>query len=152
MAIWAFEHGQPAGRDTDTLPAAKVRYLPLKTSRGVVGVLGVQPHDTTKHLTAEQRRLMEAFANQAALAIERVRLADEAQQARLQIETEQLRNSLLSSVSHDLRTPLAAITGAASSLMDGEDSLEPQRHGMRWRRRSTKKRSGSTGCCATCWT
>ncbi|HSD85301.1 MAG TPA: sensor histidine kinase KdpD, partial [Anaerolineae bacterium] len=131
VAIWAFEHGQPAGRDTDTLPAAKVRYLPLKTSRGVVGVLGVQPHDETKHLTAEQRRLMEAFANQAALAIERVRWADEAQQARLQIETEQLRNSLLSSVSHDLRTPLAAITGAASSLMDNENALEPAaRHEM----------------------
>jgi two-component system sensor histidine kinase KdpD len=88
VAIWAFEHNQPAGRDTDTLPAAKVRYLPLKTSRGVVGVLGVQPHDTTKHLTTEQRLLMEAFANQAALAIERVRLADETQQARLQIQTE----------------------------------------------------------------
>jgi two-component system sensor histidine kinase KdpD len=131
VAIWAFEHGQPAGRDTDTLPAAKVRYLPLKTSRGVVGVLGVQPHDTTKHLTTEQRLLMEAFANQAALAIERVRLADEAQQARLQIETEQLRNSLLSSVSHDLRTPLAAITGAASSLMDDENALGPAaRHEM----------------------
>ena len=131
VAIWAYEHGLPAGRDTDTLPAAKVRYLPLKTSRGVVGVLGVQPHDTTTHLTTEQRLLMEAFANQAALAIERVRLADETQQARLQIETEQLRNSLLSSVSHDLRTPLAAITGAASSLMDGEDSLNPiARHEM----------------------
>jgi len=131
VAIWAFEHGEPAGRDTDTLPAAKVRYLPLKTSRGVVGVLGVQPHDTTKHLTPEQRRLMEAFANQAALAIERVRLADEAQQAKLQIETEQLRNSLLSSVSHDLRTPLAAITGAASSLMDEDNALAPMaRHEM----------------------
>jgi two-component system sensor histidine kinase KdpD len=91
----------------------------------------VQPHDTTKHLTTEQRLLMESFANQAALAIERVRLADEAQQARLQIETEQLRNSLLSSVSHDLRTPLAAITGAASSLMDDEAELEPAtRHEM----------------------
>ena len=123
--MWAFEHGQPAGRDTDTLPAAKVRYLPLKTARGVVGVLGVQPPEKTAHLTLEQRLLMEAFANQAALAIERVQLADEAQQARLQIETEQLRNSLLSSVSHDLRTPLAAITGAASSLMDGADSLQP---------------------------
>ncbi len=131
VAIWAFEHGEPAGRDTDTLPAAKVRYLPLKTSRGVVGVLGVQPQDKTKHLTPEQRRLMEAFANQAALAIERVRLADETQQARLQIETEQLRNSLLSSVSHDLRTPLAAITGAASSMMDEDNALEPQtRHEM----------------------
>jgi two-component system sensor histidine kinase KdpD len=131
VAVWAFEHGQAAGRDTDTLPAAKVRYLPLKTARGVVGVLGVQPHDTTKHLTPEQRRLMEVFANQAALAIERVRLADEAQQARLQIETEQLRNSLLSSVSHDLRTPLAAITGAASSLMDDETALEAAtRHEM----------------------
>jgi two-component system sensor histidine kinase KdpD len=131
VAIWAFEHGEPAGRDTDTLPATKVRYLPLKTSRGVVGVLGVQPHETTKHMTPEQRRLMEAFANQAALAIERVRLAGEAQQARLQIETEQLRNSLLSSVSHDLRTPLAAITGAASSLMDEDKALEPpMRHEM----------------------
>ncbi len=123
VAVWAFEHGQPAGRDTDTLPAATVRYLPLKTSRGVVGVLGVQPHDDSRHLTAEQRGLMESFASQAALAIERVQLAEQAQKAQVQIETERLRNSLLSSVSHDLRTPLAAITGAASSLMDDEASL-----------------------------
>ena len=124
VATWAFEHGQPAGRGTDTLPAARVRYLPLKTSRGTLGVLGVQPHEDSQHLTAEQNRLMESFASQAALAIERARLADQAQKAQVQIETERLRNSLLSSVSHDLRTPLAAITGAASSLMDGEDSLD----------------------------
>jgi two-component system sensor histidine kinase KdpD len=124
VAIWAFEHGQPAGRDTDTLPAANVRYLPLKTSRGVVGVLGVQPHETTKHLTGEQRRLMEAFANQAAVAIERAQLAERAQQAQVLQATERLQAALLNSISHDLRTPLVSITGTLSTLQDDEALLD----------------------------
>ncbi len=117
VALWAYDHGQVAGRGTTTLASAEARYLPLKTARGAVGVLGVQPIDPAVHLTPDQRRLLEAFASLAALAVERAQLAEEAERARVQVETERMRNSLLSSVSHDLRTPLAGITGAASSLL-----------------------------------
>jgi two-component system sensor histidine kinase KdpD len=124
VAQWAFDHSQPAGRGTDTLAAAEARYLPLKTARGAVGVLGVKPVDPAAYLTPDQRRLLEAFASLAALAVERAQLAEEAERARIQVESERLRNSLLSSVSHDLRTPLAGITGAASSLLAGGPSLD----------------------------
>ena len=83
VALWAFKHGQPAGRGTDTLPAAELRCMPLKTVRGVVGVLGVKPTDPGSSLAPEQRRLLEAFASQSALAIERAELAEQARQARL---------------------------------------------------------------------
>lgn len=122
--MWAFDHGQAAGRGTGTLAAAEARYLPLKTARGAVGVLGVKPTDPAIYLTPDQRRLLEAFASLAALAVERAQLAAQAEQARVQIETERLRNSLLSSVSHDLRTPLAGITGAASSLLADSSPLD----------------------------
>lgn len=124
VAAWVFDRGQPAGRGTETLPAAEARYLPLKTARGVVGVLGVKPIDPAAHLSPDQRRLLEAFASLAALAVERAQLADEAERVRVQVETERMRNSLLSSVSHDLRTPLAGITGAASSLLAGGPSMD----------------------------
>jgi two-component system sensor histidine kinase KdpD len=75
VATWAFRHGQPAGRGTDTLPAADARYLPLKTARGVVGILGLKLARSGLHSTPEQRRLMEAFASQTALAIERAQSA-----------------------------------------------------------------------------
>jgi two-component system sensor histidine kinase KdpD len=84
-----------------------------------VGVLGAKPIDTGRHLSQEQVRLMEAFANQAALAIERVQLADQARQAQLLKATEELQSALLNSISHDLRTPLVSITGALSSLQEG---------------------------------
>ncbi len=97
VAQWAFDHSQPAGRGTDTLAAAEARYLPLKTARGAVGVLGVKPTDPAAFLTPDQRRLLEAFASLAALAVERAQLAEEAERARIQVESERLRNSLLSS-------------------------------------------------------
>ncbi len=122
VATWAFTHGQAAGRGTDNVPTAAARYLPLQTARSVVGVLGVKPTDPTIHLSLDQRRLLEAFASLAALAIERAQLVEEAERARVQMETERMRNSLLSSVSHDLRTPLTAITGAASSLLADPES------------------------------
>ena len=79
VADWVYRHGEPAGRHTTTLPAALLRYLPLKTARGIVGVLGVQGPDHPSHdLTPQQRRLMEAFASQGALAIERVQFAEQA--------------------------------------------------------------------------
>ena len=118
VAAWAFQHGEPAGRDTDTLPAAKVRYLPLKTAHGVIGVLGVMPHDSTKHLTPDQRRLMEVYASQAALTIERAQLVEQTRQTQVLQATEKLQTALLNSISHDLRTPLVSITGALSSLQE----------------------------------
>jgi two-component system sensor histidine kinase KdpD len=124
VAVWAFQHGQPAGRGTATLPAATSRYLPLKTASAVVGVLGVKPADPHDQLTPEQRRLLDTFAGQAALAIERAQLAEQARQAQLLQETERLQTALLNSISHDLRTPLAAITGVLSSLQEDEAVLD----------------------------
>jgi two-component system sensor histidine kinase KdpD len=127
VADWVYRHGEPAGRHTSTLPAAQLRYLPLKTGRGVVGVLGVgKPGTTEGDLNPAQRRLMEAFANQAAQAIERVILAEEARQMKLLQEAEKLQNALLNSISHDLRTPLVSITGALTSLREQPDSLDEE--------------------------
>ncbi|MCL4395390.1 MAG: sensor histidine kinase KdpD [Chloroflexi bacterium] len=118
VSEWAYTHNQPAGLGTDTLPGSKAIYLPLAAARGTVGVLGVQPANASLVASPEQLHLLETFANQTALAIERVNLADESQRAKVEVETERTRNALLSSISHDLRTPLAAITGAATSLVD----------------------------------
>ncbi|MFN8381903.1 MAG: sensor histidine kinase KdpD [Anaerolineales bacterium] len=116
VAAWAYEHDQPAGRGTDTLPAASLRCHPLKTSNGMVGVLGVRSKDQTNFLSPEQRLTLAAFANQSALALERASLSEQAQQAELLRATESLQTALLNSISHDLRTPLVSITGALSSL------------------------------------
>jgi two-component system, OmpR family, sensor histidine kinase KdpD len=124
VAEWAGVHGQRAGRGTATLMGAKALYFPLATARGVVGVLGLFSTEGKRTLSPEQIELFEAVAGQVALVIERSMLAEEAQAARLRVEAERLQNLLLSSVSHDLRTPMAAITGAASSLLEGEGSLD----------------------------
>jgi two-component system sensor histidine kinase KdpD len=124
VARWVHEHHQPAGLGTATLPGASALYLPLQAPRGPVGVLGVRPADRHALDAPEQLHQLETFANQTALAIERAQLADEAQQAQVRIETERLRNSLLSSVSHDLRTPLATITGAASTILENGTRLD----------------------------
>src|SRR5262249_40474249 len=125
VARWAFEHRQPAGVGTATLPGASALYLPLIASRGPVGVLGVKPADRHALESPEQLHQIETFANQTALAIERALLAEEGQQAQVRMETERLRNSLLSSVSHDLRTPLAAITGGVSAILKNGATLSP---------------------------
>jgi two-component system sensor histidine kinase KdpD len=117
VARWAFDNRQPAGRWTDTLPGARLLYLPLVASAGAVGVLGVTLHSAP---AADQSQLLEAFTNQAALAIERARMTRAAHEAEVQVEAERFRNALLSAVSHDLRTPLASVTGAASALLDPE--------------------------------
>jgi two-component system, OmpR family, sensor histidine kinase KdpD len=124
VARWVFEHRQPAGLGTATLPGASALYVPLLGSTGPVGVLGLRPSDP--HAMDEPERLhqLETFAAQTALALERARLAREAQEAEVRIESERLRNSLLSSVSHDLRTPLATITGAVSTILDGRTRLD----------------------------
>ena len=126
VAAWTFEHDQPAGRGTDTLPAASIRCHPLRTPNGLVGVLGVHPKDTGSFLTPEQRQTLAAFANQAALAIERASLAEQAQQTKLLQATEKLQTALLNSISHDLRTPLVAITGALTSLDEQADDLNDE--------------------------
>ncbi len=105
VAQWVYDHGQMAGLGTDTLPGGEVIYLPLKASSGMIGVLALLPLNPTRIALPEQQRLLETFISQIALALERVRLAEEAHSAQLKIETEQLRNTLLSAISHDLRTP-----------------------------------------------
>jgi two-component system, OmpR family, sensor histidine kinase KdpD len=116
-ALWVYERGQLAGAGTDTLPNAQALYLPLVSPEGTVGVLAIRPTDVQHLLTTDQRQFLETFASQIAIALARDRLAEEAQRALAQIEAEKLRSSLLSSVSHDLRTPLATIAGASSSLL-----------------------------------
>ena len=116
-ATWAWQHHQPAGRGADTLPGTAWFYLPLTTAQSAVGVLGLQFETPGAVMSPDQRRLLEALAGQAAVAIERARLVREMEQARLLTETERLRDALLSSVSHDLRTPLVSIIGAVTSLL-----------------------------------
>ena len=123
VANWAFQHEQPAGRGTDTLPAARVRCHPLKTGRGMVGVLGVRPSEAGSILSLEQRQSLLAFADQAALSIERAILAEQAKQAEVLSAADKLQTALLNSISHDLRTPLVSITGALSTLEQDDRSL-----------------------------
>jgi two-component system sensor histidine kinase KdpD len=118
VAEWAWSHDRPAGCGTDTLPSASAMYAPLRAGKTKVGVLGVLPDDARRFADPVQIQLLDAFLGQIATAIERAKLAEAAQGARLQVEAEQLRNSLLSSVSHDLRTPLAVITGSAATLTE----------------------------------
>src|SRR6478752_1852525 len=125
VAQWVFDHNERAGSGTDTLPGASALYLPLVGSTGPIGVVALRPKDTGLLLDPEQLHLLESLINQVALAIERTRLSDEAQQAHVRVETERMRNAILSSVSHDLRTPLATITGAASSLAVERGELDP---------------------------
>jgi two-component system sensor histidine kinase KdpD len=118
VAQWVFDHGRPAGLGTDTLPAATAQYLPLNATQKTLGVLAVQPTQRRRLLLPEQRHLLETFAGQIALAIERAERSEEAEAARVAVETESLRNSLLASISHDLRTPLATIMAASHALND----------------------------------
>jgi two-component system sensor histidine kinase KdpD len=124
VAQWTFDHRQKAGLGTDTLSGSKSMYLPLVAASKTVGVIGVMPETPDGFFDQEQIHIIESFADQTAMAIERALLAEEAQQALLKAETETLRNTLLSSVSHDLRTPLAAITGAASTLMQQDVTFD----------------------------
>jgi two-component system, OmpR family, sensor histidine kinase KdpD len=124
VAQWVYDNGTPAGLGTDALPGAVAQYLPLKGSHCVLGVLVVEPTQRRRLLLPEQRHLIETFAAQIALALERARLQERAEQAHIAAETEELRNTLLASISHDLRTPLAVITGASSALNDPSMSFD----------------------------
>jgi len=116
-ARWCFEKNQATGRGADTLPGAKRRFMPLRTARGAVGVVGIDRDKPGLLLTPEESRLFDALSDQAALAIDRVNLARDIDRARLAAETDRLRAALLTSISHDLRTPLASILGSATSLV-----------------------------------
>jgi two-component system sensor histidine kinase KdpD len=122
-AKWCWQNNQPAGRGADTLPGAKRLFLPMRTGRGPVGIVGLDNDRSGPLLTPDQRRLFNALADQAALAIERTVLARDVEQARLAAEAERLRSALLTSISHDLRTPLASILGSATSLKNYRNSL-----------------------------
>lgn len=123
VASWVFRNKKIAGAGTDTLPAAEAIYLPLFGYQRVIGVLAVKFRDEGNFVSPDRLHLLETFANQMAIACERADLAQENEKGRLQVRTEQLKNSLLSSVSHDLRTPLATISGAASSIADQSNNL-----------------------------
>ncbi len=125
VAEWVWLNQRPAGVATDTLPSARALFVLLRGSRGRVGVLALYPSAATRLHDSDERQLIDAFAGLVGSAIERAQLAEEARKARLRAETEQLRNSLLSSVSHDLRTPLAVVTGATSSLLDEHGPRDP---------------------------
>jgi two-component system sensor histidine kinase KdpD len=118
IAQWVYHHNEPAGLGTDTLAGAKAFYLPIHGSKQTFGVLAVLPSNPRRILLPEQRHLLETFAGQLALAIERALLAEHSEAARMAAESESLRNTLLASISHDLRTPLAVITGASTALND----------------------------------
>ncbi|CAO3409159.1 DUF4118 domain-containing protein [Azospirillum largimobile] len=120
-AMWSWQNNKPAGRGADTLPGARWLFLPMRTGRGPVALVGVDTGggDRSRRsglLSPDQRRLLDALSDQAALAIERVMLAEDVDRAKLAAETERLRSALLTSISHDLRTPLASILGSATSL------------------------------------
>jgi two-component system, OmpR family, sensor histidine kinase KdpD len=123
-ARWTWEHNRAAGRGADTLPGAKRLFLPLKTGGGPIGVLGIDREEAGPLLTPDGRRLLDALADQAAIAIERITLAADIAGARMTAETERLRSALLTSISHDLRTPLASIIGALTSLRSFGDSYD----------------------------
>lgn len=117
VGLWAFENGKPAGRFTDTLPLATVQFIPLNTSTRTVGVVGIRTRQDER-LSFDQEAMLETFINQIALVIERELLDEAAEQSAMLKESERLYTTLLNSISHELRTPIAAIIGAASSLMD----------------------------------
>lgn len=127
---WAWQHGRPAGLHSDTLPSAPFYGVPLRMAEEKIGVLAVRP-EGQESLTPDQELFFASLANQSAMALGRARLATDIAQARVQTETERLRSSLLSSISHDLRTPLVAVLGTTTTLRDYWDKLDdPARREM----------------------
>ncbi len=125
VAQWVNDHGQRAGLGSDTLPATPALYVPLGDGQRPTGVLAVLPSNPRRVLLPEQNQLLQTFAGQIGLALERARFADAAQASSLAAERESLRNTLLASISHDLRTPLAVMVGAASTLAERGEALQP---------------------------
>jgi two-component system sensor histidine kinase KdpD len=131
VARWVLEHRQPAGAGTDTLPGADALYMPIPTPSGAVGVLRVALRDPRLARDPIERQLLDAIARQAGMALERSDLMRRSERTRMEIEAERLRTALLSSLSHDLRTPLGAIEGAASTLLEAGDAINTaERHDL----------------------
>jgi two-component system, OmpR family, sensor histidine kinase KdpD len=130
-ANWAWSNDRAAGRGSDTLPGAKRLFLPMRTGRGLIGAIGIDNDKTGPLLTPDQRRLLDALVDQGALAIERVLLVEDMDSVKRTVESERLRSALLTSISHDLKTPLASVLGAASTLRDLAGNLtEAQKHDL----------------------
>ena len=122
-ANWARDNDRAAGRGSDTLPGAKRLFLPMRTGRGAIGVIGIDDDRTGPLLTPDQRRLLDALVDQGALAIERVLLVEDMDRVKRTVESDRLRGALLTSISHDLKTPLASVLGAASTIRDLDAGL-----------------------------
>jgi two-component system, OmpR family, sensor histidine kinase KdpD len=122
-ANWAWGNDRPAGRGSDTLPGAKRLFLPMRTGRGPIGVIGIDDDKTGPLLTPDQGRLLDALVDQGALAIERVQLVEDMDRVKRTVESDRLRAALLTSISHDLKTPLASVLGAASTMRDLSSGL-----------------------------
>ncbi|MEO5924196.1 MAG: ATP-binding protein [Bryobacteraceae bacterium] len=125
IAEWVFQHGRKAGLGVDDLLKATALYVPLRGTRAAVGVMAVVPQGTPLFDKGEREVLIDLMANHTALAIERTASQNTAERSRIQMETEQMRSSLLSAVSHDLLTPLASITGAASTIRRQGEKIPP---------------------------
>jgi two-component system sensor histidine kinase KdpD len=122
-ANWAWANDRPAGRGADTLPGARRLFLPMRTGRGLIGAIGIDSNKTGPLFTPDQRRLLDALVDQGALAIERVLLVEDMDRVKRTVESDRLRGALLTSISHDLKTPLASVLGSASTLRDLGDGL-----------------------------
>ena len=122
-ANWAWGNDRPAGRGSDTLPGARRLFLPMRTGRGPIGVIGIDDDRAGPLLTPDQRRLLDALVDQGALAIERVLLVEDMDRVKRTVEQDRLRGALLTSISHDLKTPLASVLGAASTMRDLDSGL-----------------------------
>ena len=123
VADWAFRNNHPAGRATDTLVSADLIYLPLQTPATVLGVMGIRLESLHEYHSLENRRLLDAFATQAAMAIERIQFSRQAEQAQILQARENLERALLNSISHDLRSPLSTVTGVLTSLKEEGEHL-----------------------------
>ncbi len=143
VAQWVADHGRQAGLGTDTLPAAAALYVPLGDAHRPLGVLAVLPENRRRVMLPEQHHLLETFAGQTGLALERALLAEQAETARILAEGESLRNTLLASISHDLRTPLAVMAGAGSTLAEHGASLDEATRATLARSIETKAREMS---------
>lgn len=126
VAQWVLDHNEMAGQGTNTLPGAEAIYFPVCGEDKVLGVLALLPVNLRRVFLPEQQKLLETFLRQIGQAVTRIRLAEQAKLTQMQVETERLRNSLLSAISHDLRTPLATIIGSASTLLEGEGHLKTE--------------------------
>ena len=126
VAQWVMDHNEIAGQGTHTLPGAEAIYFPLSNKETMLGVLVLLPVNLRRVFLPEQQKLLETFLGQIAQALTRVRLTEQARKAQVEMEAERLRNSLLSSISHDLRTPLATIVGSASTLMEENNALKTE--------------------------